>query len=210
MNESVNEKLKIKERFSTRRVEALSDGVFAFAMTLLVLNIAIPSIRSINTNAELWQALRDQMPAFISFVVSFFILAAMWGVHMRQFESLEKVDRRFVFINNLRLLSVIFVAFSTGLAGNYPNLELARMILPINFFILAVISSWQGHYATSVNPPLISNTDKAEIKRHDTRSMFFVFFAGVVVAGSYFVGTLAFAIFILMPLVIKLTERKDK
>lgn len=208
MEESVSEKLRIKERFSTRRVESLSDGVFAFAMTLLVLDIVIPSMRSINTNAELWQALRDQMPNFISFVVSFFILAAMWGVHMRQFEDLERVDRRFVFINNIRLFAVVLIAFSTGIAGNYPNLELARMILPVNFFLLAIISSWQGYYAMHVKPPLVANMDKADAKRHNLRSLFFVVFSALVMVGSYFVGTLAFLIFILMPVVIKLTERK--
>lgn len=209
MSSSVSEQLRIKERFSTRRVENLSDGVFAFAMTLLVLSIAIPSVRSINTNAELWQALQSQMPNFISFVVSFFILAAMWGVHMRQFEDLERVDRRFVFINNIRLFTVVLIAFSTGVAGNYPNLELARMILPINFLMLAVISSWQGHYAMSVKPPLVSGVIKADARRHNLRSLFFVLFAGLVVTGSYFVGTLAFLVFILMPVVIKLTERKN-
>ena len=100
------------ERFSTRRMESLSDGVFGFAMTLLVLNIVVPTITSIRTDGQLWQALQSQQRGFISFVIAFFILAAMWSLHVRQFELLDKVDRRFLFINNVRLLlAILFPGF---------------------------------------------------------------------------------------------------
>jgi uncharacterized membrane protein len=197
------------ERFSKNRLENLSDGVFGFAMTLLVIDLAIPNIKSISNNAQLWQTLVSEQRAFISFIVAFFVLASMWSLHVRQFEYLEKIDRRFVFINNLRLFLVVLIAFSAGVAGNYQNIELARMILPFNFFLLALVSTWQWYYAAQTKPPLINYVSKKEKQLHLIRAGWFVLFAGLTVVGAYFVGEFAFAVFLLMPLVIRVTGRKS-
>ena len=207
MKERVKELLRA-ERFSTRRMESLSDGVFGFAMTLLVLNIVLPTQMDIKTNAQLWQAIASQQRGFISFVIAFFILAAMWGLHVRQFELLDKVDRRFLFINNVRLLFAILVAFSTGIAASYENLVLARMILPINFLLLAIVSTVQWGYAVKSKPALLSNITPAELRMHNLRSFWFLLFSVVTVIGAYFVGEISFAVFLLMPVVIRLTANK--
>ena len=196
------------ERFSTRRMESLSDGVFGFAMTLLVLNIVVPTITSIRTDSQLWQALLDQQRGLISFVIAFFILAAMWSLHVRQFEKLDNVDRRFLFINNVRLLVAILVAFSTSIAANYEQLVLARMILPINFLLLAMVSTWQWYYAVNAKPPLISDMTESEKRMHKIRAVWFIVFAIIVVVAARFIGELAFGIFMLMPIVVKLTARQ--
>jgi len=200
--------IKQAERFSTRRMESLSDGVFGFAMTLLVLNIVVPTITSIRTDDQLWQALQSQQRGFISFIIAFFILAAMWSLHVRQFELLDKVDRRFLFINNVRLLLAILVAFSTSIAANYEHLILARMILPINFLLLAIVSTIQWRYAIKSKPPLLSSVSKSEVQIHDLRSIWFLIFSTITVVGAYFVGEVSFAVFLLMPVVIRLTANK--
>lgn len=195
------------ERYSKNRLENLSDGVFGFAMTLLVIDLAIPNIKSITNDSQLWQALISQQRAFISFVVAFFILASMWSLHVRQFEYLEKVDRKFVFINNIRLLLVVLIAFSTGVAGNYQHLELARIVLPINFFLLALVSTWQWHYAVYSKPPLMNYVSSKHKELHKLRARWFILFSSLTVLGSYFIGEIAFAVFLLMPLVIRFTAK---
>ena len=202
--------IKKAERFSTRRMESLSDGVFGCAMTLLVLDIVVPTITTIRTDGELLQALLSQQRAFISFVIAFFILAAMWGLHVRQFEKLENIDRRFLLINNIRLLLAILVAFSTSIAANYEHLITARMILPVNFLLLALVGSWQWHYAVYSKPPLLTGITEQEKRMHNIRAVWFILFSLTVVAGAYFVGELAFAVFLLMPVVIRLTARVEK
>ncbi len=205
----ISSRIARSERYSKNRMENLSDGVFGFAMTLLVLDIAIPNIKSISNDTQLWQALVSQQRAFISFIVAFFILASMWSLHVRQFEYLEKVDRRFIFINNIRLLLAILIAFSTGIAGNYQHIELARMILPINFFLLAVAGTWEWHYAVYSKPPLLNYVSEKEKKLHKIRAVWFILFAGITTIGSYFIGELAFAVFLFMPIVIRLTARNN-
>jgi uncharacterized membrane protein len=207
MKEQVS-KLRL-ERYSKNRVENLSDGVFGFAMTLLVLNIVIPESSIISSNAQLWQAISGQGRAFLSFTIAFFILASMWSLHVRQFENLQKVDRRFVFINSIRLFIAILIAFSTGIASSYDSLELARMILPINLLLLAIIGTIQWHYAVYSKPPLLSGITEEEKRMHKIRAFIFILFSSITVVGSYFVGELAFLIFMLMPIAVRLTALKS-
>jgi len=208
MKEQVS-KLRL-ERYSKNRVENLSDGVFGFAMTLLVLNIAIPNSSIITSNNELWQAISGQGRAFLSFTIAFFILASMWSLHVRQFENLEKVDRRFVFINSIRLFIAILIAFSTGIASSYDSLELARMILPINLLLLAIVGTVQWHYAVYSKPPLLTGITEEEKRMHKIRAFIFILFSSITVIGSYFVGELAFIIFALMPFAVRQTAIKKK
>ena len=204
-----NTKIKT-ERYSKNRVENLSDGVFGFAMTLLVLNIVIPESSIISSNAQLWQAISGQGRAFLSFTIAFFILASMWSLHVRQFENLQKVDRRFVFINSIRLFIAILIAFSTGIASSYDSLELARMILPINLLLLAIVGTVQWHYAVYSKPPLLSGITEEEKRMHKIRAFIFILFSSITVVGSYFIGELAFLIFMLMPIAVRLTALKKK
>ena len=203
----ISEKLLRSERYSKNRMENLSDGVFGFAMTLLVLNIAIPESRLISTNRELLSALTGQGRAFLSFTIAFFILASMWGLHVRQFENLEKVDRKFVFLNNIRLFLVIMVAFSTSIASSYDRIELARMILPINYLLLAVIGTVQWSYAISSKPPLLIGISAKEKRIHSIRAFWFILLAVIAVILSYFVGEISFFVFSLMLVVVRLTRQ---
>ena len=206
----ITEKILRSERYSKNRMENLSDGVFGFAMTLLVLNIAIPESRLISTNGELLSALTGQGRAFLSFTIAFFILASMWSLHVRQFENLEKVDRKFVFLNNIRLFLVIMVAFSTSIASSYDKIELARMILPINYLLLTIIGTVQWSYAISSKPPLLVGISKEERRMHNIRAFWFVLLALTTVVLSYFIGEISFLVFSLMPIVIRLTRIKNK
>jgi uncharacterized membrane protein len=67
------------------RVLALSDGVFAFAVTLLVLDLAVPVLSSSASSADLWQALSREYVSFFSYLLSFFIAGLWWDAHNRNF-----------------------------------------------------------------------------------------------------------------------------
>lgn len=97
---------------SKSRVEAFSDGVFAIAITLLVLTIAEPTnYRSLGH--QLW----DRWPSLVAYVVSFLIIGIMWLNHHSVFSYLERIDRPLVYLNQLLLLTVVFVPYPTGVLG---------------------------------------------------------------------------------------------
>ena len=187
-----------KDLYSTRRIEALSDGVFSIAMTLLVLDLSVASLGDITTNQQLLSALNSELSTnFVSFIISFLLLGSMWAVHARQFDSIKYADRQLMTINNIRLLAVVLIPFTTSLAGRYPEIALATVLFPINFMILTIISSWQWNYATS-KPELYDKKELPEktIKYLKIRNKIFASIAFIVVILSLFIGSWAFLLFI--------------
>lgn len=101
------------------RVLAFSDGLFAIAMTLLVVGIDVPALRAADDEAALAAALRELSPSFISFAISFFVIGRYWLAHHQFFALLRAVDTRLLKINLLYLACVAFLPFPTDLLGTY-------------------------------------------------------------------------------------------
>ena len=134
--------------FRPARLEALSDGVFAIVMTLLVLEIAVPNLTPSAGEAELQQALVDLVPEFLGFAVSFIILGIFWIVHHRQFHFVKRTDRTFVWINVATLLFVALVPFSTALLSQFPESQTAIFVYGGNLLAASLVLSAQWWYAT--------------------------------------------------------------
>jgi uncharacterized membrane protein len=100
---------------STSRIEAFSDGVFAIAITLLVLEIHVPE----RPPHGLGRALLDQWPAYASYVVSFFVIGIIWVNHHAVFDHLEHADRPLLFLNLLLLLWIGLLPWPTNVLGTY-------------------------------------------------------------------------------------------
>ena len=98
---------------------AFSDGVFAIAMTLLVVAIAVPALSDGNSVDELGDALNDLVPNFISFFISFGVIGRYWIAHHQFFALLARADGRLVVINLVYLGFVAFLPFPTALLGTY-------------------------------------------------------------------------------------------
>ena len=99
------------------RVEAFSDGVFAIALTLLILEIHLP--HSLANNHDLYRALLNLWPSFVAFLFSFFVVLVMWYTHHDLLRLVRGVDKNFIFANGLLLLAVTFVPFPTAVLAEY-------------------------------------------------------------------------------------------
>lgn len=196
--------------FSTRRLEALTDGVFAIAMTILVLDLKVTDLGPATTNGQLWSALQEMQVNIISFVVSFLLLGSMWAVHARQFEFITKADRHLVMINTLRLLVVVCIPFTTSLSAEYPDLLLGRVIFPLSFLLLTIVSYWQWDYATRKAKGLHDVSRIAEAQEGRRRNIGVMITAALVTLLSVFIGTWAFLLFAFAPLVVLLTRSTQK
>lgn len=95
----------------TSRLEAYTDGVFAIAATLLVLDLTQHSLGEVDSDAEMWTALVAMSELFLNFALSFVLLSLMWMVHVQQFEHVARVDAAMVWLNNARLLFIVLVPF---------------------------------------------------------------------------------------------------
>jgi len=88
----------------TDRLEAFSDGVFAFAITLLVLDLTVPPVGG---SLGLFQSLLNEWPAFFALVTSFMTFLIMWVNHHNMFNYIRRVNREFMFLNGFLLLFVV-------------------------------------------------------------------------------------------------------
>jgi TMEM175 potassium channel family protein len=100
---------------STTRLEAFSDGVFAIAATLLVLEITVGR----TSGARLGHELVHIWPSYLSYVTSFVVIGIIWINHHHNMGVIGRIDRPFMFVNLLLLLDVAFIPFPTKLVADY-------------------------------------------------------------------------------------------
>ena len=106
------------------RIVNLSDGVFAIAITLLVLDIRVPDIPENMVASKLPAALFSLWPNYLGYVLSFVGISAFWTIHHSIFRSIRAYDRGLLYLNFLFLMVVAFVPFPTSLLGEYGNHQL--------------------------------------------------------------------------------------
>ena len=126
--------------FSKNRIEALIDGIFAVALTLLVLDIKLPEGISYATNDELWTRLKSLERHFVIYVISFVVIAIYWIAHHVQFHYVRYTDRRLLWINMLFLLLISFLPFATDLVGDHENLVLPCLIYGSALLAISAVS----------------------------------------------------------------------
>jgi len=120
----------------TARVEAFSDGVFAIAITLLVLNLKVPS----DPAGSLGGALARQWPTYAAFLISFAFIGIMWVNHHRLFNHIRRSDNWLLFLNLLLLLGVTFVPFPTALLAAHfgaTDKTVAAVVFNGTYFVIA-------------------------------------------------------------------------
>jgi uncharacterized membrane protein len=103
----------------TSRVEAFSDGVFAIALTLLILGIKVPDLNNIASNEKLYRSLINLWPSYFAFILSFAAVLIMWINHHGFFKYLKKINTAFLFANGFLLLMVTFINFPTAVLARY-------------------------------------------------------------------------------------------
>lgn len=109
----------MSEQSDTGRLEAFSDGVFAVAITLLVLDIKVPPLHGTEAAPALWRALAREWPSYMAFVLSFLTVLVMWINHHRIFGIIKRSDDRLLVLNGLLLMCVSVIPFSTSLLSAY-------------------------------------------------------------------------------------------
>jgi uncharacterized membrane protein len=140
------------------RLEAFSDGVFAIALTLLIIEIRPPAPDTIRDTAGLWRALAHMAPAVGAFLLSFIIILITWVNHHAAMTLINKSSPHFIYANGLLLLTVVFVPFPTALVGEFlltdhaaPAVVLYDSVLALQAvgWLLLLGAVEGGHLATS-------------------------------------------------------------
>jgi uncharacterized membrane protein len=109
------------------RFEAFSDGVFAFAITLLILGIALPVMHD-PSERELRAVLLALWPNFLAFALSFAVIGIMWQNHHALFRFVSRIDRKTVALNLLLLFGTVVIPFATSAIGEYPTKHTSTLL----------------------------------------------------------------------------------
>lgn len=126
------------------RLEGLVDGIFAFAMTLLVLAINLPEA---GKHVSVGTYLLDQYGNFWNFALSFVLLALFWLSHSQQFHHIKKANALTLWLNIFILLFVVLIPFSTSLMNDWPNDTIAEVFFNLNMFILSSALAFNWWYS---------------------------------------------------------------
>ena len=142
----------------TGRVEAFSDGVFAVAITLLVLNIKVPGANmpsdKLPIDKVLWGLLGSEWPMLVAYSISFATIGIMWLNHHRIFIHVRRNNTTLILLNMLLLLIIVFIPVPTDLLAEYivrPDLHVAAIVYSAIFFVMSCCFNFLWRYATHGN-----------------------------------------------------------
>jgi uncharacterized membrane protein len=139
------------ERTSTGRLEAFSDGVFAIAITLLVLDLKVPP--RLDSEQALAGALLDQWPGYVAFVASFAVIGIMWLNHHRMFQLIQRATHGVLLLNGLLLFMISAVPFPTALVSEYLGHDGARVAAVVYCGWLVLTSmTWNALWLYAASP----------------------------------------------------------
>ena len=179
-NEHLNTELK------TNRIEALSDGIFAVAMTILIISfdILISPKKGISEE-NLIVALQALWPDFLHYVEGFIILGAFWIEHHHQYHFIQRTNPTLLFINIIGLMFIVLIPFTTCVAGDYSGTRLAAWLLEINLLIAGLVFYVHWLYATTHRQLVAPNLDHRLIVFYAHRNLIvpLVSVAALIVSG---------------------------
>ncbi len=164
---------KVVEKWiSSGRLQSLTDGIFAFAMTLLVLNLILPDPANLPPETQLDDILWKQSRAFYNYVLSFLLLAIFWTIHTQQFHVIKGTNQTHTWINLIIMMFIVLIPFTTSVMADYPADTIANVIFSLNLFIVGMLYYFNWSYAASDRHRLIdSAVDEQAIELSKRRGL---------------------------------------
>lgn len=121
------------------RLEAISDGIFAVGMTLLVLGLAVPAVGAVSSESDLWRQLVGLFPSVVTYFMSFLTLGIFWVGQQTQLSKTERVNRLYTWIHLAFLLTVTMVPFTTHLLADFHWSKIALVIYWLNIALMGLV-----------------------------------------------------------------------
>ena len=191
---NVQENSRSEEQKETGRIEAFSDGVFAVAITLLVLNIKIPELDvkspgELLGDAALWSTLGGEWPMLAAYATSFATIGVMWLNHHRLFEHIKYTNTVLMLINLSLLLIIVFIPVPTALLAEYlvrPDLHAAAVLYSSTSLLMATCFNLLWQYASYRNRLLGKNVNLQSVAAISRQYLFGPLLYLVIFAVAWF------------------------
>lgn len=179
------------------RVEMFSDGVFAIVVTLLVLELKVPTLGDNPSGMEMLMALALMKTKFTGFLLGFVFVTNLWFSHTVLFRTIARIDNVVLWLNNVFLLVVCFVPFPTALIGEYPHNSIAMVVFGIPWLVIPIIMYAIGTYCENRHflSPVV---DKKRYKEVQRSVLLFAPLSLIPIAVAFFNPIISFAIYVFM------------
>jgi uncharacterized membrane protein len=148
---------------SIDRLAGISDGIFSVGMTLLVLGLVVPTVGSVRSDSDLWQALLRLGPSVLIYMLSFMTLGIFWVGQGGQLGRLARSNRNYAWLQLAFLFAVTLVPFSTALLAHFPTLRVALVEYWLNIVLLGVMLGASAEYA--LHARLFQEVESPELAR---------------------------------------------
>jgi len=182
------------------RLESLSDGIFAFAMTLLVIGLSLPDKSSITLSNQFASNLLVSLySAFFHYVLAFLILGAFWLAHHIQIHPIHSLNRTYVWLNLSTLMFVALLPFSTSFSGIFSGVPLGAMVFEANLFAIGMGMFFQWRYATGRNRLVEPGMDHRFVRHVSIRSLIVPAISLLGISVALTGNTYSTAVYLLIP-----------
>lgn len=198
-----------KLRMHSARLEALGDGIFSIAMTIMVIELALPVVKG-NAWKDFLAGLHEVGSDFLCYVISFIVLGIMWYAHRLMFEYIARVNRYFIFLGVLFYMVVCLVPFSTRFLAHNTLKWYAIMIYALNLSFCNL--TLYGQWVYGINKTSLLERELPSEVRKEARVLFLISPAvyAVAIAFSFFIPVVSIGIFILTPILYLIPNKLDK
>lgn len=171
--------------YSAERLTAFSDGIFAFAITLLVITIPYPHFAATITMQQFVEQLSGLKQYFLSYLISFYIVGVFWFAHQSVFHYIKRFNRRIFMMNLAFLLFIAFLPFPTALLGRYGSQQVVAAFYAAILSVMNLILYALWVYASSHDELLIASADKRDIdyERNQRLAACILFITSIGLAG---------------------------
>jgi len=147
---------------STRRIEALTDGIFAFAMTLLIISFDVPAtLKGIDAGSFIV----SQSDRLFNYFLSFALLAIFWLVNNQISHHIRKTDAIHLWLNIITLMFVVFIPFSTSLISAHPDNTAGELFFALNIFLVSISTQLGWVYAAQDRRLICEDLEDEHLRR---------------------------------------------
>jgi len=190
-------------KLKTSRVETLVDGVFAIAMTVLILNFSeVLSLTAPQNEQDFHSLFLTLGNNFFAYVISFFLLGVFWLEHHRQSHFIKQADSVSIFLNLFWLMFVSLIPFSTLMLGNHENFVYPVCVFEINILIVNVLFYALWVYVTRNHRLVDSKLDKKAIALNGQLLRLCILFSLLALSLSVIHPLISLIVLIIVPLVV--------
>lgn len=168
----------------SKRLETLVDGIFAIAMTILVLTLTAPQVTGTVSGQAVENALYALLPSFKTMVLSFFLLALFWSVHHRIFKQIKYINSSMLWINIIWLFFIVMVPFSSSIVGDYGDYSITHVIFNLNLLGVALFLYINWHFADR-SELIYEKVDNSQISMTKKVNALFIGISSLALVLSY-------------------------